>query len=78
MPLPYYEWRCGVCHKTNAEKEGVEEFYSFGAYAGKYHEKCWPKSGFRDAIDPNAKFDSADAGESMDYDGDYRYHEEGV
>ena len=43
----------------------AEEQYSFGVYAGRYCEVCWPKSGYRDATDPTEQFDPADAGEVM-------------
>lgn len=42
----------------------AEERYSFGVYAGRYCDKCWPESGYRDATDPDAEFDQADAGEA--------------
>lgn len=38
---------------------------SFGYYAGKYCDACWPKSGYRDAVDPTATFDEDYAGESL-------------
>lgn len=41
----------------------ADERYSFGVYAGKYCDQCWSRSGFRDATDPDAVFDPADAGE---------------
>lgn len=65
-PLRYEDWTCAVCHLSNAEKDGVRERYSFGAYAGRYHDACWPKSGYRDAVDPSAEFDEMDAGERLD------------
>jgi len=46
----------------------ANEQYSFGIYAGRYCEECWPKSGYRDATDPTARFDPADAGERIDAD----------
>ena len=47
MAIPYEEWRCAGCGKTNAERNGVDSQYSLGIYAGRYHEDCWQKSGFR-------------------------------
>jgi hypothetical protein len=44
----------------------ADEQYSFGVYAGRYCEECWPKSGFRDATDPDAEFDPMDAGEVLE------------
>ena len=38
---------------------------SFGYYAGKYCDVCWPKSGYRDATDPDAVFEEDYAGESL-------------
>ena len=40
--------------------------YSFGIYAGRYCDDCWPKSGYRDATDHDAKFDPLDAGEVLE------------
>ncbi len=47
MALDYEQWRCGGCHKTNAEQDGVETRYSLGIYAGRYHDACWDKAGYR-------------------------------
>ena len=55
------------CHHCKTGRES-EERYSFGAYAGRWCDQCWPKSGYRDAADPEARFDPMDAGESMDGD----------
>ena len=55
------------CHHCQTGRES-EERYSFGAYAGRWCDVCWPNSGYRDATDPTAKFDPLDAGESMDGD----------
>lgn len=64
-----------VCHHCQEEREArglpyrwADEYYSFGVYAGRYCYRCWPKSGFRDAADPGAVFDPADAGERIDAD----------
>ena len=59
-----------VCHSCADEDHmtGVwaEERYSFGIYAGKYCDTCWAQSGYRDATDPTATFDPADAGEALE------------
>ena len=62
-----------ICQHCRDELEAArkpyrwaEEQYSFGIYAGRYCDDCWPKSGYRDAVDPNARFDPADAGESLE------------
>lgn len=39
---------------------------SFGCYAGRYCDKCWSKSGYRDATDPDVHFDPMDAGEVLE------------
>lgn len=44
---------------------------SFGYYAGRYCDKCWTKSGYRDATDPDAEFDESYAGESLHGEQDY-------
>jgi hypothetical protein len=57
---------CGGCGKEKSEHEMVER-YSFGIYAGRYcNDKCWGNSGYRDATDPDAKFDPMDAGEVLE------------
>ena len=57
---------CGTCKKEKSEHEMVEQ-YSFGIYAGRYcNDTCWKGSGYRDAIDPDARFDPMDAGEVME------------
>lgn len=55
-----------ICKHCLTATHAVEadEQYSFGVYAGRYCEACWPKSGFRDATGPGAVFDRADAGEA--------------
>lgn len=62
-----------VCHHCEEQcaADGVpyresEERNSFGCYAGRYCDECWPNSGFHDACDPNAVFDPCDCGESME------------
>jgi hypothetical protein len=47
-----------------------DERFSFGHYAGRYCDECWKSSGYRDAVDPRAKFSGNDAGESLEGDGD--------
>src|ERR1700687_2791639 len=44
----------------------ADERHSFGVYAGRYCDKCWVMSGYRDATDPDARFDPMDAGEVME------------
>jgi hypothetical protein len=62
-----------VCHHCSEEREEAglpfrwaEERNSFGCYAGRYCDECWPKSGFRDARDPTVRFDPLDAGECLE------------
>jgi hypothetical protein len=58
--------RCGTCGKEKPRYD-LEERYSFGVYAGRYcDDACWARSGYRDATDPEARFDPADAGEAME------------
>jgi hypothetical protein len=66
MPLPWEEWCCGVCGETNAEtpNDPVEEQFSLGLYAGRYHDRCWPKAGYR--MEGPEGFDPMDAGESYE------------
>jgi hypothetical protein len=69
MKRPWEEWACAKCHVTNANApkgREVSERHSFGVYAGRYCDPCWKESGYRDVDDPDAEFDPADAGESMD------------
>ena len=60
---------CGTCRKEKSEHEMVER-YSFGIYAGRYcyseDDRCWKSSPYRDARDPDAKFDPMDAGEVLE------------
>ena len=58
-------WVCRQCLEDGKVVE-AEERYSFGIYAGKYCDKHWRTSGYRDATDPYATFDEADAGERME------------
>lgn len=65
------------CHHCREEAEANNTPFafadlrtSFGCYAGRYCDKCWPNSGYRDATDPNAEFDPAYAGEAM-YEDEY-------
>ena len=53
------------CHHCKSGNEADEQ-YSFGCYAGRYCDECWRNSGYRDAADPCARFDPADAGESLE------------
>ena len=57
---------CGTCGKEKPRYD-LEARYSFGVYAGRYcDDACWARSGYRDATDPEARFDPADAGEAME------------
>ena len=60
----WQEWACNGCGLTNADREGVEEQYSLGLYAGRYHDDCWERSGYRK--DGSAGFDPDDAGEQYE------------
>jgi hypothetical protein len=61
--------QCAACGKY---REYLEEYYSFGVYAGRYcDDRCWRASGYRDAVDPNARFDPADAGERLEQEERY-------
>jgi hypothetical protein len=51
----------------NVDTEGSPR-YSFGVYAGRYCDKHWQESGYRDVDDPDAVFDPADAGERLEPD----------
>jgi hypothetical protein len=64
MPLPYAEWVCYGCKKGHTRREAVEERYSLGLYAGRYHDRCWATSGYRD--EGPSGFDPMDAGESYE------------
>ncbi len=62
-----------VCQHCREQREAegkyyrfASEQYSFNIYAGRYCYECWLLSGYRDVDDPWAKFDPADAGESME------------
>ena len=58
--------RCGTCGKERPMWD-MEEYYSFGLPAGRYcNDRCWKGSGYRDATDPDARFDPMDAGEVME------------
>jgi len=58
--------RCGTCGKERP-RDDLDTRYSFGVYAGRYcDDACWSRSGYRDATDPDARFDPADAGEAME------------
>jgi hypothetical protein len=51
--------------------EWAETRHSFGIYAGRYCDRHWRTSGYRDAIDPDAEFDELDAGERLEPEPDY-------
>ena len=52
----------GVCRKCS--KQGAEDRFSLGIYAGHYCLKCWKNSGYRD--EPASAFNPLDAGESYE------------
>ncbi len=52
--------------RTNTPFEFADTRHSFGIYAGKYCDKCWKESGYRDATDQTARFDPMDAGEALE------------
>jgi len=62
-----------VCQHCAEDREAAglpyrfaDDQYSFGCYAGRYCEECWPRSGYRDAPDPEAEFDPSEAGERIE------------
>lgn len=59
---------CCRCADQGVKDSEGSPRYSFGAYAGRYCDEHWKESGYRDATDPNAEFDPADAGERMEPD----------
>lgn len=66
-----------VCNHCRDQCEAANEPYrcadirtSFGCYAGRYCDKCWKNSGYRDATDPNAEWSPEDCGEVM-YEDEY-------
>lgn len=59
--------RC-VDEGTSEHLTSGEPRYSFGVYAGRYCDRHWAESGYRDVDDPGAVFDPADAGERMEPD----------
>lgn len=60
-------WCCRRCLDQGIVR-CADEQYSLGVYAGKYCPKCWLKSGYVDATDPDAEFDPDYAGERMEAD----------
>ena len=46
--------------------EDAWEQYSFGCYAGRWCDRHWPLSGYRDATDASATFDPDYAGERIE------------
>ncbi len=57
-------WYAEGCPCSRCEKKGAEERYSLGIYAGRYCDKCWKESGYRD--EPASAFDPMDAGENYE------------
>lgn len=61
------KWRCRGYRESGkrieCDKEG-DVRYSFGIYAGIWCDECWPKSGYRDAENPDAQWSPMDAGEA--------------
>jgi hypothetical protein len=71
MALPYEQWRCGLrgCGKGPEAGLGpINEEYSLGIYAGRYHARCWDRSGYRK--EGPEGFDPMDAGEAY-WEDDY-------
>lgn len=69
MPLPWTDWTCCGCGKTNenAVEHGgafVQERSSLGVYAGHWCQPCWERSGYRQ--EGPEGFDPMDAGESYE------------
>lgn len=65
MPLPYEDWICGYCGEGHGLVLGdIEERYSLGIYAGRYHTQCWDRSGYRK--EGAGGFHPDDAGESYE------------
>ncbi len=68
MPLNWEDYTCSGCglgHDKPTPAAGlVEERYSLGIYAGRYHDNCWSKSGYRK--EGREGFDPADAGEAYE------------
>ena len=60
-------WCCGRC-LDQGRVSFADERYSFGCYAGKWCDTCWPHSGYVDATDPTAEFDPDYAGERIEAD----------
>ena len=65
---------CNHC-REQCEADGrpyrwADERNSFGCYAARYCDACWPMSGYRDAVDPDARWSPEDAGEVM-YEDEY-------
>ena len=56
------------CEAAGKPYRWADEQFSFGCYAGRYCSECWPKSGYRDATNPDAEFSELDAGERIDAD----------
>ena len=76
----FYDGTCWMnardtCQHCREERESAglpyrwaDERHSFGIYAGRYCDKCWLASGYRDATDPTAEFDPYYAGERLEED----------
>ena len=54
------------CALPGCLSDDAWEQYSFGCYAGRWCDRHWPMSGYRDATDPDAVFDEMDAGERIE------------
>jgi len=59
-------WVCSGCGRNENEEPGINEEYSLGIYAGRYHEACWERAPYRK--EGREGFDPSDCGESYEED----------
>jgi hypothetical protein len=68
MAMPWKDWTCNKCRKTNADlssnESPIEERYSLGIFAGRWCDPCWEASGYRK--EGREGFDPSYAGEHYD------------
>ena len=62
--VPVRKWTCNRCQ---TDSDSVDERYSYGIYAGRWCNKCWPKSGYRDACEERPISDIEEPIEPEDY-----------